>query len=692
MIFHDVLDDQDWDRELWRFAERQTLPAPVLRAGNAVTLAAPLHDSDIAGRPTAPGNRAVLTLAGSAVDKHGPAIAAAVGATHISVLAWADVAAALGRQATGEIHAGFVAVTADLEESQIDGIREDLRMLADDGPSVHAGFLVGPDLAAVSWLVAKALAWPWRRGERCEVLSVHSAASSSRVSGGDVVLKSDATFERLAPQLLGGHVGLLSLMAHGRDDVIHLQDTVLCANHVGKLVTTAPPNVPTCAFTGRCCRDDVDFDRILAADRVRADVVFTNSCMGLRVRDGMFPEPYLLAHGFARGAVAGYIGCSSLVSGREKVNLLTRRAMESGLSLGQTVSLLNDHLGYEGSDIPAFGLVGAPWLAWAPIDVPALTFADPRGLQSDAAAAGRDTLVLEGGRGDLFFVSSRTAPLADRMTALPPRTLTDRAEVDSLALRAGAAIENLGDLPLIGLRTARQGNLLVQLRDQIASTARALSEALEGSQPERARKRLASLRTAVARAEEDVATSLFERGTTSSFEFEDLWCEILNQRSEGTVDRTCPRCDRALKRLSAEHPLFRRLRRQSLVCPQCTLVEDLDPRGDVVKLELITAPYWVRGTEQRVTLRISVDEQVDRPVTGYAAIFAKNSAKYGVGVPPPERLELTPGSVTELSVTAQVLDRAGRYHQDFLKGFVVSKGTVSFASCPIWYRPPGAYE
>jgi hypothetical protein len=694
-VFEEHREAGAWTQALTRFAREPALPVPLLGNRRAAAAAARLHSSALLRAPS-PGRRVVLASAGSAASSAIPAIAAAFGATRI-VQTWDEAARVLASEEPELTYIAVVGLTADFGENDIARLQQATWDLAGTlDIEAHIGFLMAPDLTGLAWMVAKTLAWPWRTAPENYSRNLFAATSSVKIPHADeVILKPEAVFDSLGSRLRNDRVGLLSLLSHGRDDVLHLHDAAICANTSGKLDPVPGENLPTCAYTGCCFRDEVAPGHLIPADQVLADVIFANSCMGFRVRDGLFPERYLLVHGFHRGSAVGYIGSSALLNSMDKLNLLAAEALRAGASLGQSVSLVNDHLRYELSSTPRFTLMGAPWLTMPGVpladnDRPLAGFLDARDIgMAKAASAARDA-ILTGQvpeAGAHFFVSSRTRPAARMIARREPVRLAEGDAFDRAAIRIGEAIENLTDLPLLGFRESRQGNLLVTLRDQLTATAKALAEALELAQPVQARRRVTRMSQALARAEAELAAALHRRGVTSWFEWEELWMEVLRLRSAGTAERPCGACQRELDLLLAEHPVFRRIRRRVLACPRCGIVEDIDPRGDVRLIEVSASPAWIKGTEQSIRLRIAPDPQLTAPADVQVGIYSRNADKLMVEVPPPAAFTLVPGQELTLDFAVKVLSSGDYLHQDYLKGFVVSKGTIAYSSCPIWYRP-----
>ena len=182
-----------------------------------------------------------------------------------------------------------------------------------------------------------------------------------------VIFRQQATGATVRDLLVSSHAGLASFIAHGRDDGIHLQDSMVCARPGPRLADEDMSHRadPVCAITGECFRAEISLEQIVCADTILVDAVFVNACMTWRLNagTGLFPIPYLVSTGFLRGAAAGYVGAPQVVSGLAKVNEMFHAAIGGGATMGDATSLVNDHLRFEQTDSPYYTLLGLPWAA-----------------------------------------------------------------------------------------------------------------------------------------------------------------------------------------------------------------------------------------------------------------------------------------------------------------------------------------
>ena len=555
-----------------------------------------------------------------------------------------------------------------------------------------------PDL---SWVIAKGLTFPWRVAAESGHLRIWPAVQElkDRVGVGGWILRDRASVSEVAPLLLKGHTGVVSFLGHGRDDVLHLDDTVICAAspHARAERGLARTHVPVCAFTGQCYRTDVPAERIIRASEVSADIVLANSCLSWRAAEGLFPPEYLLAHGFMSGIAAGYVGSLTLQAGSALVNDLFHHALAQGHSVGQADSLINDHLRAERTDPAYFTLLGLPWVTpgasaeWPQdagehfITLQALPEAERPGGALTSVGLASAAIGRTGHPSRPVYVSARTSSLIDAPTAAP----ADEQAADALRKELqglGRTIVSIGNMASLGFRYSRQNNLLVNLHDQISNVARALTTAATAGEATKIDRRVASLRKAVGRAELTLAEAFFERGTTSFVNFAEMWGMLLEQLPLEPAEGECPYCARVLMRRRAVHPLFDRISRTCLECARCGIILDRAPDGPVQYMELEAEELWHHGQQVRICLKITASSTLDRPIQAYAAIYTEASGRSHIEFPSVQHVTLMPGQSSVVSVTAGIPPTA-RAHQEFLLGFAVAEGTLNCASRPVWIRP-----
>ncbi|MGW7383052.1 hypothetical protein [Streptomyces sp. NPDC054794] len=643
-----------------------------------------------------PGEILVTWPAGSKAAELAAALAESLGARTHELAAAEEIGEASGTAR----HVVVVSLADEMDERSLTRMHDSLFARRAAGEGGHLGMVVGADLEQLSWIVAKGLALPHRVLPAEQHVRIWPAVQkiSKRYGTGHWVLQDDAKAEVVRPLLLDTHTGAVSLVAHGRDDVIHLNDTVICPIGAHRIDPASPSasHAPVCAFTGNCYRPEVAGENIILSGRIAADVVFANSCMGMRVNEGLYPQEYLMPHGFVRGTAAAYLATGQVINGLLKVNDIFHTACGTGRTMGEAATLMNDHLRYERVDLPYYTLLGLPWLTvagrvtetdalWGEF---LLVHGEP-GTEGGGVRAAAVALAAEESTGTsahVLCVSGRgAAVLGD--AAPEPLDVEAVPKLKQTLQSMGRAMTNLEDVAFTGLKYSRQGNMLVNVRDQVASLSQALHSAALMGDIKRIRRRIGAISTGVERAELTLAEALFERGVQSFQHYNDVWGETLELHSPDLTDEECPYCARLLVRQGATHPILGRIGRDARVCPRCGMIRDADARTPVSGMVVDTPEIWRCGDTQEIGLRFRVSGTGgDGPTKVAAGIFMANAAKNGMDFPTPSFVDLDAEGRGELRAGVRV-PQGARMHQEYVRGLVVAEGTISFVTRPVWVRP-----
>lgn len=636
------------------------------------------------------GDVLVAWRTGSKAAEVGAALATCVGGSGVELTDPGDIGPASGDAR----YIVYIGLAEEIDERSLIRVHDSLWEHRSRGEGGHLGLVVGEDLDDLSWLIAKGLALPHRIRPAEEHVRIWPAVQKTprRYGAGTWVLQEEARAERIRPLLLDSYTAAVSVIAHGRDDVVHFNDTVICP--IGPIQidvrSAAASHAPVCAFTGHCYRPEVSTEDVIKSGRIVADAVFTNSCMGMRVNEGLYPSDYLLPHGFVRGIAAAYLSTGQVINGLLKLNDVFHTACATGRSLGEAATLINDHLRYERVDLPYYSLLGLPWLtvAEAGDDNPWQDYlvvegkdrADSGGIRAAAVA-----LAAEEARGS----SAHVIQVSPRGAAVLKGAVTEQLDEEQVpALKAslqamGRAMTSLEDVPFTGLKYSRQGNMLVNVRDQVASVAASLHGAALTGDVARIRRRISAIATGVERAELTLAEAVFERGVQSFQHYNDIWGETLELHAPVLTDEECPYCERLLVQQGATHPIIERIGRDARVCPRCGMIRDADSRSPVSDMVVETAELWHVGESPTIRLRFRVAGDATKVAAG---VFMANAAKNGMAFPPPKFVDLDAQGWGELAVRIDVPEEA-RKHQEYVRGLVVAEGTIALMTRPVWVRP-----
>ena len=603
----------------------------------------------------------------------------------------------IGPASTGTDYVVMVGLADEVSERWMMLAHDALWQRHSGGTGGHLGVLVAANARDLSWLIAKGLAMVHRCLPAEEHVRIWPAVQGKprRYGEGRWVLRDEANADRVGPVLTATHTGALSMIAHGRDDVIHLDDTVICSTAAQTIDADDPAasHAPVCAFTGQCYRPEVASADIIAAGNVRADAVFANSCMGMRVSEGLYPTDFLVPHGFIRGFAAAYLGTGQIVNGLLKLNDIFHVACATGRSLGEAATLINDHLRCERADLPYFTLLGLPWLtlsdsagddeSWRSFLIATGDWRrDGAGLRAASMAVGVEELT---GR------SAHVIHASPRSAAILNGAVTERVDLSRLPAlevelqRIGRSMTNLDDIQFTGLKYSRQTNTLLNVRNQAAALANSLNVAALRGDATKIRRKLASITVGMESAEYALAQAVFERGMHSFLHYNDVWGETLEMDPPVLTEDPCPHCLRPLVRYRAAHPILARIARIALVCARCGMIRDADARSPVETLALETDELWHCGNEYVIRLCVQFENSGPPRAKVAAAVFMANGLRNGVTFPGPQLVEVDSGGSAELDVHVNV-PAGARMHQEYVRGLVVAEGTLSFAMRPVWVR------
>ena len=687
-------EDDAYLHALARARSGEHLPVPVLGPATAAHRMVQEVSALTPQRPVGePGEVVVLSPAGSGVADIAAALAESVGAR---LLRPTDLGG-IGPACADARYVALVALAGEIGERELAAAQDGLWLACGAREGGHLGLLTGESRAEVAWLIAKGLGLPYRAVAAEPPLRIWSALESlERTVAGPVVLAEEARISVLRPLLTAQRRRDLSIMTHGRDDTAIFHDGVVCAPGPLRLEIGDPDRdrAPACAFTGRCYRPGVEAEHVIKAELILADAVFGNVCMSLRLADGLFPARYLLPHGFVRGYAAGYVGSPLVVNGSAKLADVFHACGAGGLSLGETVSVMNDHLRHERVDLPSFTLLGLPWARLGEPDPAAwAAFAGVRAEgEAHWGAAKATALALaaeaQTGRSLVLAASARSAAALAAVPGVPEPAAFDAAAAPDLSARAralGRAMTNIDDVPHLGLRYSRHGNVMTNVRAQVTNLASTLSRAALAGDVGRVSRRLATVAQSVERAELGLAEALAERGVNGIQTFNDMWGERFEYDEPELSGEDCPYCGRALVRQHAIHSVFERLRRTATICPRCVVVIDADDASPVTAAKISCEETWLRDSNQEVTLSFELGPRHKSPTVA-VAVYVSGAEKFGIGSATVELVQLDAARTGRLTAKVAVTPEA-RLHQEYVRGIVVAEGAVLVVSRPVWIRP-----
>ncbi|MFD7898235.1 hypothetical protein [Streptomyces sp. NPDC059743] len=596
----------------------------------------------------------VVAPAGSTATAVGRALADRVDGSFVTLST-----GGLGRILDARLEATQVVFVALHDEIDLDVVTESLEAVnayRHDGRHATIGFVIGPDLPELSWLLAKGLSCHFRKPPERSQLTVvpwlRQHAAASRIPdpvGADAapewVIGDRASRAVLKPMLSERYTGLVSFASAGREHALILNDTVICGDHAGHRGLSAHgAAAPSCAFSDRCFRDGVRARDVIKAARVQADVVFANSCMAWRPGTGLVAAEYQLAGAFQYGIPAAYIGAIHQMLPNLTINDLVGTAAAAGTDVGRICAAINDHLRDTGRELPYFAVLGLPWVtAGGGTEPPSTNDAGP---SADAHDGVRD--------------------------------------VKPQLLQLGRTVRALREFGPTGFMPP---DGIVAMEAEILELARTLKKTALGAEPaEKVVGPLRRLGGLIADAELSAVADFHEFGKMSHSALNEMW-EGIFDTSVRPIDDACPYCTGRLAELVGRHPMYEQVGRRALTCNVCGTIAD-SPLDPVIGEVLIECPsIWKRPGTVTVDVLMAPAASVSQETIAAGAIHTSGAANFGMAFPDAQRIAIRPGSPARMRVNATLSAEAFTHHEHFVRFVAVAEGRVHYASRPVAVAP-----
>lgn len=129
---------------------------------------------------------------------------------------------------------------------------------------------------------------------------------------------------------------VLSMIGHGRDYLIWMSDSIICAKSKDAVISPGR-HMPSCMYINECFKDQ---NRTQLCE-LNLKHIFLNSCSSLKVDDSIFGREFSLVYTALEGNVVSYLGTPDMIDGKKFSNYLYVAMLKSGYSLGETSGLIN---------------------------------------------------------------------------------------------------------------------------------------------------------------------------------------------------------------------------------------------------------------------------------------------------------------------------------------------------------------
>ncbi len=210
--------------------------------------------------------------------------------------------------------------------------------------------ITGKTLSHLSWLLVKTCIY--QPSNKSIVVLPRNDKTYTLQGGTEFITNADNMSRRLNQLLDGEQYGAFLVSTHGSEDVVSLQDSIIC----GKSHFYQAGNGLTCEL-GKSCPVK---DNGVTTDQVNARIVVLNICMGTRFSDTLLPTDVSLSNSFLENYAAVYVSPSVIKYGPDAELCFLHTLLINGYSIGDAVRLLNLWLNQTDFDIPSFVITGDP--------------------------------------------------------------------------------------------------------------------------------------------------------------------------------------------------------------------------------------------------------------------------------------------------------------------------------------------
>lgn len=526
---------------------------------------------------------------------------------------------------------------------------------------------------------------------------------------GAAVLNREETLPDRIRGGLGDQVGVLSLLAHGRDDILWFKSSLICGRARDTEFDGSFGGLPSCAHTGVCYQP-----RRLLLDpaTLPAPVVFINSCAALKLSHSVFPMRYNVGLRFLDGHACALVASPLMTNGNLWQNLLFQFLLQSGRSLGETVRILNEATARSGLDFPGLHLVGDPELSMATDEAPAPIW----WLGRDPASPQR----IDTGLRHFVEIALPATYHEVPFTVTAEEKLPTKRTIYYAAARAGDTVRlflfSLWPLPPALTLTLHPGDVLTELRREYAQSQEILQTAelmgirdqnLDRLGPE-LRQSLRSVQS-VAESQryslQDAATglrrsryvcSLKDRITETLLDWLLLHSTQHNLQLYETYRRAysaggwswgpalCSACGEPVIRFHTRSNLAAARERKVELCPTCGIVHD---SSCGLRLAVTGNRQLPVGQAAPLTLVVTNKDSVHH--SGRVGVAVVNGYYYGISVEPDRfEVQLPPGASVSFPIVVRTTETP--MHHFWIRAFLLSDGHLVSAGDNLWVTPAEA--
>ncbi|ADL52824.1 hypothetical protein Clocel_3135 [Clostridium cellulovorans 743B] len=150
----------------------------------------------------------------------------------------------------------------------------------------------------------------------------------------------------------------LTVVGHGRDDIVWMTKGSLCARSKYCQSYNDSENLPSCAFGEGCFRDEMN---VMPMWKLNVRNTFISSCFSLKTNESLFGLKYSLLYSALDGTIASFIGSPHIVDGSSFLNYLYIALIRSGFRIGEISAFINQaYLDYGFGCESGYFVIGDP--------------------------------------------------------------------------------------------------------------------------------------------------------------------------------------------------------------------------------------------------------------------------------------------------------------------------------------------
>jgi len=208
--------------------------------------------------------------------------------------------------------------------------------------SFYYGFLVAKDIYILNSLILKNYIYKQEAIKNYLIINRRDYIEENICENEDVTCLTyrTALTDIIEPKVCKEPVDAMTIIGHGRDDIIWLTDGCICgaSKYKNDKSDNSESGLPICAYQERCL---FNHGKILHVYDIKARHIFVNTCKSSKLEECVFDERYNTVYSFIEGHGISHIGCNGNIEGKDASNFYYVAQLRAGVPLGVIVSNLS---------------------------------------------------------------------------------------------------------------------------------------------------------------------------------------------------------------------------------------------------------------------------------------------------------------------------------------------------------------